>query len=140
MRSMLDYGLAAYEPKLLFDENESYHMEGMPNVDYVAEKPIWTVVPKGEEPELLVNSTGEIHVHTSQGLTIAGHFLVTHHENEVSTLAAASPTAETPTAVEEDGSAAGRVWTLAGTCLIGALAGGTVVYRMRRRNDTSAGL
>lgn len=139
MRKMLDYGFAAYEPMMLFDENESYHMQGMPNVDYTADQPIWTVVPKGEQPELLVDTTGEIHVHTSEGATVAGHFLVSHHDNDVKMLAAATATAETPTAVEEDGGTAGRTWTLAGTCLIGALAGGTMVYRIRKRNDTSEG-
>lgn len=139
MRGLLDYGFAAFEQKQLFDENEVYHMAGMPNVDYVAEKPIWTVVPKGEEPELLVDTLGNIRVLTSHGISDAGHFLVSHHDNEVKMLAATSMAATTPTVVEEDGGTAGRAWTLAGTCLIGALAGGTVVYRMRKqRNDTSA--
>ncbi|MBD3917673.1 D-alanyl-D-alanine carboxypeptidase [Paenibacillus sp. PR3] len=137
MRGLLDYGFNAFEQKQLFEENEVYHMEGMPNVDYMAEKPIWTVVPKGEKPELLVDTLGNIRVITSHGISDAGHFQVSHHENEVKMLAA-SMAANTPTAVEEDGGRAGRAWTLAGTCLIGALAGGTVVYRMRKRNDTSA--
>ncbi|QKS48713.1 D-alanyl-D-alanine carboxypeptidase (plasmid) [Paenibacillus cellulosilyticus] len=137
MRSMLDYGFAAFEPKMLFDENESYHMEGMPNVEYTAEKAIWTVVPKGEEPDILVDTTGEIHVHTSQGATIAGHFLVSHNGDEVKMLAASSSTSDATTAVEKDGGTAGRTWTLAGTCLIGILAGGTMVYRIRKRNDTT---
>ncbi|GMK38483.1 serine-type D-Ala-D-Ala carboxypeptidase [Paenibacillus sp. CCS19] len=140
MRGLLDYGFAAFEQKRLFDENEVYHMEGMPNVDYVAEKPIWTVVPKGEEPELLVDTTGSVRVLTSQGMTEAGHFLVSHHDNEVKMLAAATAAAaETPAAVEEDGSNPGRAWTLAGACLLGVLAGATMVYRMRKRNGTSVG-
>ena len=138
MRGLLDYGFAAFEQKQLFDENEVYHMEGMLNVDYVAEKPIWTIVPKGEEPQLLVDTLGNIRVLTSHGISDAGHFLVSRHENEVKMLTTAATVAEPPPAVEEDASnSGGRTWTLAGTCLLGALAGGTMVYRMRKRNDTS---
>ncbi|MWC26969.1 D-alanyl-D-alanine carboxypeptidase [Paenibacillus sp. MMS18-CY102] len=134
MRQILDYGFAAYEPKLLFAENETYEMDAMPAVAYTAEEPIWTVVPKGEKPKVMVDATGVVHVMTSKGVSNAGRFRLWKTTDEVSVLSArktlASSAEEALASADEENDAA--VKTIAGAGIVLAL-GGAVIFRKRRR-------
>ncbi|EFM10210.1 peptidase S11 D-alanyl-D-alanine carboxypeptidase 1 [Paenibacillus curdlanolyticus YK9] len=136
MRSILDYGFAAFEPKLLFDENETYEMDGAPAVAYTADEAIWTVVPKGEKPKVMVDATGVVHVMTSQGVSNAGRFRLWKTTDKVSALSASNgrtASAETAPAEHASGESEAVVKTIAGACIVLAL-GGVVVYGLRRRN------
>ncbi len=140
MRSLLDYGFAAYEPKMLFDENETYRMNGMPSVAYTAEEPIWAVVPKGETPKLIVDTTGVVRVVTSSGVKEAGRFQVSH-EPEVRALAAGSEKAANVTSASHDASGDDSngvmIGTIAGICLLAVIGGALYVVQLRRRNKMS---
>lgn|GEM_PF-438646 len=141
MRSLLDYGFAAFEPKLLFDENESYRMDGMPSVAYTAEEPIWSVVPKGETPKIIVDTTGVVRILTSRGVKEAGRFQVSHDDPEVRALssdarAMAGEEAKMPDA-DEGRSNGTMIGTIVAFCLLAAAGGALYVYQWRRRGKMS---
>ncbi|GFN30879.1 D-alanyl-D-alanine carboxypeptidase family protein [Paenibacillus xylaniclasticus] len=137
MRSLLDYGFAAYEPKLLFDESETYRMNGMPAVSYIAEEPIWAVVPKGETPKIIVDTTGVVRILTSHGLEEAGRFQVSHEEAEVRTLAARVNAGEVSSmsAATKDGSNGAMIGSMIGLCLLAAIGIVLYRYRIKRKNN-----
>ncbi|MBN2981763.1 D-alanyl-D-alanine carboxypeptidase family protein [Cohnella algarum] len=73
MTQLLDYGFQNFEPKTIFEANQSYtySKEGL-EIKFVAKEPIRTVVLIGEEPKYSVNSNGEVVLDTTMGQQTIG--------------------------------------------------------------------
>lgn len=81
MRKLLDYGFQGFQLQKLFDSGQSYPQPAeMEAPSYVASEEIWAVIPRGEQPVIRVEASGNVWVETSKGSTVAGKMTVIESE------------------------------------------------------------
>ncbi|WP_217597257.1 D-alanyl-D-alanine carboxypeptidase family protein [Cohnella sp. GbtcB17] len=74
MAAMLDFGFANFGVRMLFAEGERYQLQDEAGGvgDWVAEKAIWGVYPKGGSPAMKVDANGQVVLESEQGTYFAG--------------------------------------------------------------------
>jgi len=81
MRKLLDYGFEGYQLQKLFDSGHSYPQIAEKEApSFVASEEIWAVIPRGEQPVIRVEPSGNVWVQTTKGSTVAGKMNVIEPE------------------------------------------------------------
>ncbi|QHT61565.1 D-alanyl-D-alanine carboxypeptidase [Paenibacillus lycopersici] len=72
MTHLLDYGFRNYDLQQVKMTEQAYPFASLETEGFVAEEPLYAVVPKGETPVVTVSPAGEVNVRTSLGDYSAG--------------------------------------------------------------------
>lgn len=72
MTQLLDYGFQHFDLQRVSVANQGFPLASAGETDFVAQEPLYAVVPKGETPVISVTADGELQAQTSLGTQSAG--------------------------------------------------------------------